>query len=88
MEHTPVSDIAPLEGMPLNQLNLFDTKVKDLSLINTLPLRTLWIPKTEISDISPLKGMLLESLDFEKTKGFRSDPFERDADPAFEYDGI
>jgi len=58
-----VTDLSPLAGMPLVELDLGRTPVTDLSPLTGMPLRSLTLPLCKsITDLSPLKGMPLEFL--------------------------
>jgi hypothetical protein len=59
---TQVSDLAPLRGMPLRWLSLYQTKVQDLSPLAGMPLEFLHIYETRVEDVSPLRGMPLRWL--------------------------
>jgi serine/threonine protein kinase/Leucine-rich repeat (LRR) protein len=52
-----LSDVSPLQGMPLTQLRLDDTLVADLSPLKGMPLTKLLCNATHVSDLSPLAGM-------------------------------
>jgi hypothetical protein len=43
---TPVSDIAPLESMPLKRLWLAGTPVSDIAPLEGMPLKRLWLAGT------------------------------------------
>ncbi len=51
---TQVTDLAPLQGMPLSALDLHKTKVVDLSPLRGMPLLFLNIEGTWVSDMAPL----------------------------------
>lgn len=58
-----LSDLTPLEGMPLAFLDLgYNREATDLSPLAGMPLRDLNIERTKVTDLSPLKGMRLEVL--------------------------
>jgi hypothetical protein len=57
-----LSDLSPLEGMPLTNLVLFRTNIADLSPLAGMPLVKLDCSVTQVSDLSPLKGMPLTHL--------------------------
>jgi Leucine-rich repeat (LRR) protein len=60
---TPVSDLSPLEGMPLTNLSCNSCgKVVNLSPLRGMPLTRLDISGTRVTDLSPLQGMPLGSL--------------------------
>lgn len=57
-----VSDISPLAGLPLQELDLTRTQVVDLSPLAGMPLERLYLEDTPVSDITPLKGLALVEL--------------------------
>ena len=54
-----LSDLSPLQGMKLTNLNCNDTQVSDLSPLQGMPLTYLNCSGTQVSDLSPLQGMPL-----------------------------
>ena len=58
----PLSDLSPLEGMPLVSLDVGGTKVKDLSPLEGMPLASLHLKSAQVSDLGPLEGMPLTNL--------------------------
>lgn len=62
-----VSNLAPLEGMPLTRLKIAACPVRDLSPLQGMPLVFLDAHATGIHDLSPLKGMRLASLTINNT---------------------
>ncbi len=58
----PVSDLAPLSGLPITILLLEGTKVRDLAPLRGMPLRRLSLSRTDVADLSPLRGMPLTEL--------------------------
>ncbi len=69
LTNAPIVDLAPLEGMPLAQLNLAGcTALADLRPLSGLPLRTLNLDGTKITDLAPLAKMrTLKELDLSRT---------------------
>jgi len=60
---TPISDLSPLDGMPLTNLSCNSCgKVVNLSPLRGMPLTRLDISGTRVTDLSPLEGMHLHSL--------------------------
>ncbi len=57
-----VTDLAPLKGLPLRELDLRGLDVSDLSPLAGMPLEALFIEDTQVSDLSPLAGMPLTKL--------------------------
>jgi len=60
---TEVTDLKPLEGMPIKSLNLGGCPVQDLSPLRGMPLTTLLLGQSGVKDLSPLAGMRLTRLD-------------------------
>ena len=61
-EGTPVTEVGPLQGMPLQKLWLNRTQVSNLNPLAGMPLRELNLLETSVEDLSPLQGMPLEML--------------------------
>ncbi len=57
-----ISDIGPLQGMPVTDLDIRQTSVVDLSPLKDVPLKHLKADKTEIRNLYPLKGKALRTL--------------------------
>ena len=51
---SPITDLAPLRGLPLRELYLASTPVKDLSDLAGMPLETLFFDLTPATDLTPL----------------------------------
>lgn len=62
-----VTDISPLEGLPLRELDLGGVPVHDIGLLKGMPLNTLILEETNVDDISVLKGMPLKILHLQHT---------------------
>lgn len=60
----PVSNIAPLKGLPLKSLTLHLTRVVDLSPLSGSSLERLHIGETPVEDLTPLLGLHLTRLVF------------------------
>ena len=58
-----LSDLSPLQGMPLVHLDCTFNNVSDLSPLRGMPLTVLRCESTLAADLSPLKGMLLGDFD-------------------------
>ncbi len=58
-----VTDLSPLDGMPLTTLRIGRTGVSDLSPVRTLPLRVLDCSGTRVRDLTPLLGLRLDAVD-------------------------
>jgi len=68
LERTNVSDLSPLQELPLQKLYLNDTKVRDLSPLKDVPVRFLNLKGTPVSDVGPLEGKTLNTLWLNDTK--------------------
>ena len=63
IKDTPVIDLSALRGIPLNSLELENTKVKNPSALRGMPLERLLAGHvTGFEDLTPLKGMPLRDL--------------------------
>lgn len=58
-----LEDISALKGIPLNYINLRNTKVSDMSALKGMKLTSITLAGHKISDISFLKGMQLKTID-------------------------
>ncbi len=63
-----LSDLTPLAGMPLSELNCSGTAVSDLSPLKGMRLTALYCTGTAVSDLSPLAGMRLAALYCARTR--------------------
>ncbi len=63
-----VSDLSPLQGIPLTRLLLDGTQVTDLSPLQGMPLTHLDLNATPVPDIGPLSGMALKFLRLSATR--------------------
>ncbi len=63
-----LSDLSPLQGMPLTKLQCGNTQVSDLSPLQGMKLTLLICGSTKVSDLSPLKGMPLTAMFFSFTQ--------------------
>jgi serine/threonine protein kinase len=57
-----LSDLSPLQGLPLTVLDCNRTSVADLAPLSGMPLKFLACADTEVTDLAPLAGLPLESL--------------------------
>lgn len=55
-------DISPLEGMPIEGLEVTSTKVEDLSPLRNAPLTFLRVDNTNVTDLSPIRNAKLTRL--------------------------
>lgn len=62
-----VTDLSPLEGLPVKYLDLTGTGVTDLSPLRKVPLEELYLENTQIRDLRPLAGLPLRILRLEQT---------------------
>ena len=58
----PLSDLSPLKGLPLQEVCVSHTRVKDLAPLAGLRLTKLDLAGTRVTDLSVLKGMPLREL--------------------------
>ena len=63
-----IADIGPLKDLPLTSLNLPSTRVTDISALEGMPLKFLYLKGSPVADISVLRGMPLVSLGLQNTK--------------------
>jgi Leucine-rich repeat (LRR) protein len=57
-----VSDLSPLDGMPLAQVDFPATPVTDLTPLKNLPLHSIYCQLSRVADLTPLSGMRLSKL--------------------------
>ncbi|MCB1276874.1 protein kinase [Prosthecobacter sp.] len=63
-----IDTVEPLRGLPITQLNLGESRVRDLGPLHGMPLRRLDLRKcAQLTDLSPLRGMPLEYLNISET---------------------
>jgi eukaryotic-like serine/threonine-protein kinase len=62
-----LSDLTPLRGLPLVNLNLNSASVSDLGPLRGMPLTVLHCGETRVADLSPLKGMRLRVFSAQRT---------------------
>src|SRR5271156_6284602 len=62
IDDCPVTSLAPLKGMPLEELYMRSTAVTDLSPLTGMPLKTLDATGNAVTDFKPLVGLPLEVL--------------------------
>jgi Leucine-rich repeat (LRR) protein len=65
-----MKNLTPLEGLPLENLNIRNYPVSDISMLRKMPLKSICLAKSNVRDISALKGMELERVDLSGTKVF------------------
>ena len=70
------SDLSPLQGMNLTNLQCWGTAIADLSPLKGMKLTSLGCQSTQVSDLSPLKGMTLTGLRCYKTQVSDLSPIE------------
>lgn len=71
-----VTDLEPLRGVPLTELDLYNLPITDISPLEGMQLRILYLEGTHVSDISVLKGMPLEELYLQDTNVSDLSPLE------------
>jgi predicted outer membrane lipoprotein len=59
---TPMRDLAPLRGLPLNSLMLISCEISNISALAGMPLDDLDLEENPVADLAPLKGMKLKRL--------------------------
>ncbi len=59
----PLTDLSPLKGKPIEELNLYNTEVREITALIGMPLRKLNLSKTKVQDLQCLAGMPLSELD-------------------------
>ena len=57
-----VTDLSPLAGLPLQNLDLRGLAVSDISVMKGMPLEELYLEETKVTDLSALKGAPLRVL--------------------------
>jgi len=67
LSNSGVTDLAPLQGLPLIQLELDNLAISDLSALKGMPLKNLYLTNTKVTDLTPLAGMNLDILWLEGT---------------------
>jgi serine/threonine-protein kinase len=63
-----LSDIGPLEGLPIASLGLSQTRVRDLWPLRGMPLKSLSIVETQVETLAPLAGLPLAKLGINRTR--------------------
>lgn len=63
----PLEDLTPLKGLPLRELTLGPSRVRELQPLSGMPLTSLNVAASKIRDMRVLKGMPLETLDISRT---------------------
>ncbi len=58
----PLSDLSPLRGMPLGELDLSYTMIKDIAVLVGMPLSKVNLAHTQVTELLCLKGMPLTRL--------------------------
>jgi Leucine-rich repeat (LRR) protein len=71
-----LSDLSPLQGMPLKELHCSYTQVSDLTPLEGMALRFVDCTATRTSDLSPLRGMPLARLNCASTQVADLSPLE------------
>ncbi len=64
----PLNSLRPLRGLPLVELSVADTDVRDLGPLTGMALEKLSLRNTEVSSLAPLAGMKLTELDCTGTR--------------------
>ncbi len=58
----PITDLTPLAGLPIAELNLGGARATDLTPLKGMALRQLDLGRSEVTDLSPLAGMPLKQI--------------------------
>jgi hypothetical protein len=66
-DHTAISDVSDLRGMPLHTLRMASTRVRQITGLGELPLRVLDAGNTRIDDITALRQSPITQLNLEGT---------------------
>jgi AraC-like DNA-binding protein len=62
IEHCGISDLSPLSGLPVVQLDCDDNNITSLEPLRGLKLKKLWCQRNQITDLGPIKNMPLDEL--------------------------
>jgi formylglycine-generating enzyme required for sulfatase activity/Leucine-rich repeat (LRR) protein len=68
LKNGKLSDLTPLHGMALTELNCDDTQLADLTALSGMPLKRFTCARTQVSDLRPLKDTPLAELQCAWTK--------------------
>ncbi|MGQ9504896.1 MAG: leucine-rich repeat domain-containing protein [Thermogutta sp.] len=63
-----VRDIAPLTGLRIHKLDLYQCSLSDLTPLRGLPITAMALDRTKVTDLRPLAGMPLEYLSLSETE--------------------
>jgi Leucine-rich repeat (LRR) protein len=63
-----VTDLSPLQGMPLKRLSVGGTRVQDLAPLKGMKLGWLNLWSTPVKDLAPLNGMPISYLNIDRTQ--------------------
>ena len=74
LANQPVDDLSPLKGMPLESLQVWQTKIVSLGPLQGMALTALNCARTRINSLEPLRGMPLTLLDATTTEVSDLDP--------------
>ena len=67
LRQTAVTNLSPLQGLPLRELYLEQTRVTDISPLQGMPLEKLYLIDTPVADLTPLAGMSIQELNLVRT---------------------
>ena len=68
ISETSVERLGPLLGQPIEDLNLFHTKIKGIKAVKGMPIKSLSIEGSAFTDLSPLSGSPIEFIDLGRGK--------------------
>ena len=71
LESAGITDLSPLQGMPLTYLDLSWADVTDLTPLQGMPLTHLDLGWADVTDLTPLQGMPLTYLDLTSAEGIK-----------------
>ena len=64
----PLSDLSPLQGLPLKFLYIYGVRVTDLSPLKGMQLEKLFLNNTDVANLEPLRGAPLIRLQIDATQ--------------------
>jgi tetratricopeptide (TPR) repeat protein len=68
LQHTSIADLSPLRGLPIRELDLYDTFVSNLEPLRGMPLETIFVSSTKVSSLEPLRGAPLKRINLTASK--------------------
>lgn len=80
-----LTDLSPLQNLPIRNLGIFGVGVRDLSPLRGMPIELLQIGFNSITDLDPLRGMPLRMIDGQQMLGQGKRDLEPVAECPLEY---